>query len=915
MTMTDPFDLEDQQNPQEDAIDKLVRAAGGDPAKSRAIASGKGSNHISLPPDQEKEFQSWYKGWSSKAGIDPNPDNPLHKYDYRAAYKAGVIPKIDPLDKKYHFDSRFKDDDHPNRFVNGVDTKYEDSGLSGMSDQDLANLSKQLNLPSSITDPMNESAPARFVKEMGTRGAEQIRGGADLAGNVASIFLGNPRQQQDSAYNLLSGVVSPMGDQLSKASTAAQQGNYGEAAARGVAGVVPVVGPWVADLVDRIRQDPLKGSADAVTDALTLLLGQGGESAGTKLGAVDTALPPEVIPGARRMAAENPTGPMRRLSQVVAKSPLSANDVQGEVLRRNIPVTKNLLQELTNAGPEMDVGQVIKDRSGQSLLNDQEHRFNVSEDAAKAFGGQLQDKESVGKMTRQALSDRFFPSPVGEAPRLQPEAGVPPSVGDLESALHEPIRAAGDELAPVLDNTKAAAAKLKKESSGSRDLIASNLKPATLKMIDLSADVPTETGPASLGGEANVMSAENQEVLRSLLGDAPESEAPTLNALRDARRQVQSLIKADKTPGGSPNTHALGLLDDAMKADIEETMRRAGILEDYKKANKMSVFKHDTFDQGITGDILKRKGDNPLDPSQIVDRVASVTPEEARNFRRGIGNNAQVQAEVKTAITRELFGRSASLGEKGKVAINYEKAAAELASNHSYKELLGENGYNSLMDEIQSNMPTQAKQDALRQRAQYAKEDPEKIVAKILRPNNETEIQNITRTLKPDQKAGLHRASLEKLVGDATEDNGIVNGPKFAQAYQEHRSALSAMGVPQQTLARWDAIAKELKGYQFTKPSIAEGSGWMGASQIGRIAGGAMATTGALIAGHPELAGAAAVGTGVITLGPKMLLRYFMNPDGPNLLARALKTGKWAEPVGKAAGVSSKAAVLSEKKK
>lgn len=71
----------------------------------------------------EEEFQRWYKGWAAKAGIDPNPDSPQQKYDYRAAFRAGVEPEINAADGLYHWPSEFKADDHPNRFVDGVDTK------------------------------------------------------------------------------------------------------------------------------------------------------------------------------------------------------------------------------------------------------------------------------------------------------------------------------------------------------------------------------------------------------------------------------------------------------------------------------------------------------------------------------------------------------------------------------------------------------------------------------------------------------------------------------------------------------------------------------------------------------------------------------------------------------------------------
>jgi hypothetical protein len=71
---------------------------------------------------EELKFQKWYKSWAKRAGIDPDPDNPLHKYDYRGAYKAGLEPVISEEDGLYHWDSQFKDEDHPNRYVGGIDT-------------------------------------------------------------------------------------------------------------------------------------------------------------------------------------------------------------------------------------------------------------------------------------------------------------------------------------------------------------------------------------------------------------------------------------------------------------------------------------------------------------------------------------------------------------------------------------------------------------------------------------------------------------------------------------------------------------------------------------------------------------------------------------------------------------------------
>ena len=80
------------------------------------------AERIKLPADQEKKFQAWYSRWADLAGIDPNPDAPEQRYDYRGAYLAGVTPEASPEDNyRLHWPSEFKDDDHPNRYVTDAD--------------------------------------------------------------------------------------------------------------------------------------------------------------------------------------------------------------------------------------------------------------------------------------------------------------------------------------------------------------------------------------------------------------------------------------------------------------------------------------------------------------------------------------------------------------------------------------------------------------------------------------------------------------------------------------------------------------------------------------------------------------------------------------------------------------------------
>ena len=65
----------------------------------------------------EKDFKEFYAKHAKKHGLNPNPDDPKHHYNYRAAYAAGASP-----DKTGHWPSQFKEKSHPNRYVDGVDT-------------------------------------------------------------------------------------------------------------------------------------------------------------------------------------------------------------------------------------------------------------------------------------------------------------------------------------------------------------------------------------------------------------------------------------------------------------------------------------------------------------------------------------------------------------------------------------------------------------------------------------------------------------------------------------------------------------------------------------------------------------------------------------------------------------------------
>ena len=75
-----------------------------------------------LAPEEDPEFSEWYSNIAERSNLNPNPDDPRHYYDYRAAYEAGA-----KLDERKHLPSEFKHDLHPDRFVVGKDLEIYDS--------------------------------------------------------------------------------------------------------------------------------------------------------------------------------------------------------------------------------------------------------------------------------------------------------------------------------------------------------------------------------------------------------------------------------------------------------------------------------------------------------------------------------------------------------------------------------------------------------------------------------------------------------------------------------------------------------------------------------------------------------------------------------------------------------------------
>ena len=97
-----------------------TKAFGGRATASKRYADGGVAEHAYQRGIRKTD---WYKEFEAAEG-NPKLNDP--DYDYRAAWKAGSRPETrDAGDGRLHWSSKFKGDNHPNRYVDGVDTKAD----------------------------------------------------------------------------------------------------------------------------------------------------------------------------------------------------------------------------------------------------------------------------------------------------------------------------------------------------------------------------------------------------------------------------------------------------------------------------------------------------------------------------------------------------------------------------------------------------------------------------------------------------------------------------------------------------------------------------------------------------------------------------------------------------------------------
>jgi hypothetical protein len=811
------------------------------------------------------------------------------------------------------------------------------------------------------------------------------------AKDILNQFVVQPSMEQ--AYKSVEAYNRPPSGKTTEERIKSKNASNIEARLRGAA-TVPIIGPMIANLAEATIKDPAAGTGRIAANIVPMLLGKGIKAGGKNLGVRGAPMPKGPIPGAYEMSLEAPPpGFFKGVARAKSRGPAGAKLVEEALQKRDVSV-KNALEgsmaniSETSALPEQ-IGATIKSRAGQMLAAEEarapriadiateranlqanrmqtnfERRQTAREaattelrgsieaeglqkarDIAAQPGGVLGTPEASGKALREALEERIQTN----IPRkLEPVAGEPPSVADIESALWEPINLQMKDITPDISNIRTIANDLKGKYLGSEEELASSISPGTRKIIEKATQV--EGAPTIPEEYAGLPPEAQQIILEQMQAMPTEVAPPTWAELHLDRQGIDKLIAKSKSGLIPADIAALKKLREAITDSMRSSIQDQGLLREFEQANAMTKYKHEAFGEGVTGDILKRQGATP--PSEIIDKLVKGTPEEARRFVNAVGSNALIGPELKTAVRRNLLERHKGEGVKGEGAIDYRAALHDLQKTPTYKELLRPNDYNSMVSELKANadmydMPkvpelavpkavskielpgakatteisagakepsvgkpkveisrTQRETDALALRKSLAGGSPEQMINKILGEYKSTDMRDVANMLNKTEKKQLQRASMKKLLDESIGEGDMVNGPKLEKSYKKHRDALKAAGLGKKNLKELDSLANELKKYSMSIEHT-RGAQWGGLAETGVLTSGVTGAITSTAMGSPGIGMIRAGASAASLLTPKALLKVFLQPNGPHLLARYFKTGKWSEDLGKIVGGSS----------
>lgn len=249
----------------------------------------------------------------------------------------------------------------------------------------------------------------------------------------------------------------------------------------------------------------------------------------------------------------------------------------------------------------------------------------------------------------------------------------------------------------------------------------------------------------------------------------------------------------------------------------------------------------------------------------------------AANVKKPLGGyDVTALNKVYSGLTQDL---KSSLSEHPDLAAAFKQASD---FTKAQKELYGTKG--TLTQKYMAYSPTVM---------------PSQMVNKLLSGTPES-AANFVKSLgaNPEAHQELARGVISNILNKASGNKfgaqeALTDGPAFEKTYLQYRPTLSKLVSPD-LLDSWDAFAKEVGKYELTR-----GGGGTKGGIIGRIAtlaeaSSAVGAGGALIKGHPGVAMTLAAPL----IGGRKLINMMLQPEGPGLFARYLKTGKWTPTLG-----------------
>ncbi len=590
---------------------------------------------------------------------------------------------------------------------------------------------------------------------------------------------------------------------------------------------IPILGPIGKAYGEAAGKDPAEAAGRIGFDALTLLLGGGTKAAGRKIGESTARAEAEAlaggIKGAPATALEARTGILPGAARAVAASPLGESRVASLAAERQ-PAIETAIGKLTAQGAPVE--PVVR---AETLFGEAPTQVGAGQ-AVKA--GIKKHKGAI-----RGIESRQWTG--------------------LESEIESRGIKAG------LDNTIEAAEPLYRTSKEAFDLMASQLSPEARNVLQkIASKDPTLIQGGKTMNIPNILAqapAAESEAFAKILG---QDTGASWGAVKDIRSKIGEMIESrlKSHPIGDPETRALTILRDALTKDMRSALEgNPGLLKQFDVASGTTKFKHKTFGKGMPGGIIRKEP--KVQPSQIIEKASTGTPEQARSLRAAIGSQKEAVTALKGGTLQNLLERHTKKG-----GTDYFSALNELTTNPNYKRLLGNEGYNTARE----SLIAQGKQQA---------------------------------------QTSLGELFQKSTNGKLGEQDAIFDGPGFAARWRGARPKFEKMGLEPDHLKAIDEFAHEAGKLGLSKQaSLRKGAASPGYGSYLTLTG-LLGVLGSLAMGSAK----PLLGVGAMAAGEVALMRYMMQPQGVRLISRALKLQKAGKPLGEVADALAKIAVMAPK--